>query len=112
MAWDFIAGDAIAKGELVRVTDHREIIGLAEHLVHGPHRPLPASARRFRDWLIARGQYQGTGWWILTTKVRIRAQDAKTNDGHRISCRSVVAVVMYSDIIAPWSSCLRDELNR
>ncbi|MHC9036849.1 hypothetical protein ACYTTR_14080 [Cobetia marina] len=54
LAWDFMAGDAIAKGELVRVTDHRAIIGQAEHLVHGLHRPLPASARRFRDWLIAR----------------------------------------------------------
>ncbi|WP_255304541.1 hypothetical protein [Cobetia sp. 5-25-4-2] len=54
LAWDFMAGDAIAKGELVRVTDHRAIIGLAEHLAHGPHRPLPASARLFRDWLIAR----------------------------------------------------------
>ena len=53
LAWDFMAGDAIAKGELVRVTVHRAIIGLAEHLVHGLHRPLPASARLFRGWLIA-----------------------------------------------------------
>ncbi|GED41750.1 hypothetical protein HHA02_10790 [Cobetia marina] len=31
LAWDFMTGDAIAKGELVRVTVHRAIVqGLAD----------------------------------------------------------------------------------
>ncbi|MCK8066890.1 LysR substrate-binding domain-containing protein [Cobetia sp. 1CM21F] len=54
LAWDFMAADAIAKGELVRVTDQRAITGLAEHLVFDLDRPLSASARLFRDWLIAK----------------------------------------------------------
>lgn len=56
LAWDFMAAEAIARGELVAITDYRAITGLAEHLVHDQARPLSPAARCFRDWLIEDAQ--------------------------------------------------------
>lgn len=53
LAWDFMASDAIAKGELVRITNYRALTGFAEHIVHGSNQPLSPAATLFRDWLIA-----------------------------------------------------------
>lgn len=52
LAWDFMAAEAIEKGELVRVTDFRVETGLAEFIVHDLATPISAATALFRDWLI------------------------------------------------------------
>ncbi|WP_079202318.1 LysR substrate-binding domain-containing protein [Pseudomonas sp. CC6-YY-74] len=52
LVWDFMAAEAINKGELVRVTDFLVETGLAEFVVHDLVRPMSAATTLFRDWLI------------------------------------------------------------
>lgn len=52
LAWDFMAAQAIQKGELVRVTDFAVETGLAECLVYDTSRPLSDATTLFRRWLI------------------------------------------------------------
>lgn len=56
MAWTFMADEAVAKGELQRVTDFQCITGLGEFLVSVKHRQLSPCAEVFRQWLLASAQ--------------------------------------------------------
>jgi DNA-binding transcriptional LysR family regulator len=53
LAWTFMGDEAIAKGELQRVTDFECITGFGEYLVSVRHRSLSSSAEVFRRWLLA-----------------------------------------------------------
>lgn len=59
LAWDFMAAEALQKGELVTVTEWRADTGLAEYLVHDRSRPLSGASAIFHEWLI--GEAARTG---------------------------------------------------
>lgn len=53
LVWDFMTVEALAKQELVRVTDFQVVTGLAECIVSDHARPLSPAARVFCDWLLS-----------------------------------------------------------
>lgn len=56
LAWTFMGDDAVARGELQRVTDFQCITGFGEFLVSVKHRQLSPCAEVFRQWLLASAQ--------------------------------------------------------
>lgn len=52
LAWSFMADEAVARGELQRVTGHTCITDKGEYLVCLRHRELAPPARVFRDWIL------------------------------------------------------------
>lgn len=52
LAWTFMADEAVAKGELQRVTAFECVTGNAEYLVSVRHRQLSECAVVFREWLL------------------------------------------------------------
>ena len=59
LAWDFMAADAVRKGELVRVTGFAADTGFAEFVVHDASRPLSEAAQTFKEWLLQQGTALG-----------------------------------------------------
>ncbi|WP_416423990.1 LysR substrate-binding domain-containing protein [Pseudomonas sp. App30] len=53
LAWSFMADEALAKGELQRVTGFECRTGKGEYLVSVKHRGRSACAAVFREWLLA-----------------------------------------------------------
>ncbi|EIK96237.1 LysR family transcriptional regulator [Pseudomonas sp. M47T1] len=52
LAWSFMADEALAKGELQRVTAFECVTGNGEYLVSVKHRKRSACAEVFREWLL------------------------------------------------------------
>jgi DNA-binding transcriptional LysR family regulator len=52
LAWTFMADEALAKGELQRVTPFECVTGNGEFLVSLKHRKRSACAEIFRQWLL------------------------------------------------------------
>ncbi|MFJ3486864.1 LysR substrate-binding domain-containing protein [Pseudomonas sp. NPDC090202] len=55
LAWTFMGDEAVARGELQRVTRFECVTGFGEYLVSVKHRPLSPCAEVFRQWLLAAG---------------------------------------------------------
>lgn len=53
LAWTFMANEALAKGELQRVTPFECVTGNGEYLVSPKHRKRSVSTETFRQWLLA-----------------------------------------------------------
>lgn len=56
LAWTFMGDEAVARGELQRVTAFECRTGYGEFLVSVRHRALSPSAELFREWLLASAQ--------------------------------------------------------
>lgn len=52
LAWSFMADEAVAKGEMQRVTDFALVTERGEYLVSLRHRRLSPAAQVFREWLL------------------------------------------------------------
>ncbi|MFF7708905.1 LysR substrate-binding domain-containing protein [Pseudomonas sp. NPDC007930] len=53
LAWSFMGDEALARGELQRVTGFECVTGNGEYLVAAKHRPRSPCAEVFRQWLLA-----------------------------------------------------------
>ncbi|MGC4010875.1 MAG: LysR substrate-binding domain-containing protein [Pseudomonas sp.] len=53
LAWGFMADEAVANGEMQRVTDLAMVTERGEYLVSLRHRQLSPAAQLFHDWLLA-----------------------------------------------------------
>lgn len=52
LAWSFMADEAVANGEMQRVTDYALVSERGEYLVSLRHRQLSPAAQLFHDWLL------------------------------------------------------------
>ncbi|MFJ5295735.1 LysR substrate-binding domain-containing protein [Pseudomonas sp. NPDC088368] len=58
LAWTFMGDEAVAKGELRRVTDFQCVTRFGEFLVSVKHRALSPCAEVFREWLLVSAKEQ------------------------------------------------------